>query len=95
MPTKIPFWSAAPQKLEVIVKRFAHLFPVSIVKHVHAEALTQVLGLTRRDPSRYMNGLRSLDGSITKLTHYGISRSFPPSQLESPRFQDVALFTDK
>ena len=46
MPTKIPFWSAAPQKLEVIVKRFAHLFPVSIVKHVHGEALTKVLGLT-------------------------------------------------
>lgn len=67
---------------------------------VHHEAcarrdLDKVLGLRQWDYSRYMNGLRSLDGSITKLTHCGISRSFPHSQLESPRFQDVALFTEK
>lgn len=95
MPTKILFWSAAPQKPEVIVKLFARLFPVSIMKHVHAKTLTKVLGLRQRDHSRHINGLRSLDGSINKLTHYGISRSFPPSQLEPPRFQDVALFTEK
>lgn len=57
--------------------------------------LDKVLGLRQWDHSRYMNGLRSLDGSITKLTHCGISRSFPHSQLESPRFQDVALFTEE
>ena len=78
-------------------KAFASWEPVNTFKHEACARrdLDKVLGLRQWDYSRYMNGLRSLDGSITKLTHCGISRSFPHSQLESPRFQDVALFTEK
>lgn len=86
---------AAPLTPVVIVEPFAGLYTMSTVKRVHTETLPKVVGLGQRDQSRRMNELQDSEGSVARLTHYGMSCSFPLPCKNPLRFQDVASFTKK